>query len=109
MDREVILAKHLPTYTQVAVKALQKAHHTVADIRSEFLHAINTLNSTYVVMEYLEGKDLGKFIREEAEEKARLIFSHLSSAVNFLNQRRITHCGIKLENILLDELGQVKH
>lgn len=33
--QEVMLAKHLPTYTQVAVKALQKAHHTVADIRSE--------------------------------------------------------------------------
>lgn len=32
----------------------------------------------------------------------------MSSAVHFLNQRRITHCDIKLENILLDELGQVK-
>ena len=31
----VMLAKHLPTYTQVAIKAFQKAHHTVADIRSE--------------------------------------------------------------------------
>ena len=42
------------------------------------------------------------------EDKARLIFSHLSSAVHFLHQRRVTHCDIKLENILLDELGQVK-
>ena len=33
--KEVMLAKHLPTYTQMAVKAFQKAHHTVADIRSE--------------------------------------------------------------------------
>lgn len=51
-----------------------------------------------------------KFIREVVclkEDKARLIFSHLSSAVHFLHQRRITHCDIKLENILLDELGQV--
>ena len=28
--------------------------------------------------------------------------------MNFPNQRRIAHCDIKLENILLDELGQVK-
>ena len=42
------------------------------------------------------------------EDKAKLIFSHLSSAVRFLHQRRITHCDIKLENILLGELGQVK-
>ncbi|KAK7796099.1 hypothetical protein U0070_013926 [Myodes glareolus] len=42
------------------------------------------------------------------EEKARLIFSHLSSAVNFLHQRRITRCDIKLENILLGEPGQDK-
>ena len=32
----------------------------------------------------------------------------MSSAVHFLNQRSITHCDIKLENILLGELGQVK-
>ena len=28
--------------------------------------------------------------------------------MHFLHQRRITHCDIKLENILLGELGQVK-
>ena len=33
--QEVILARLLPTYTQVGIKELQKAHHTVADIRSE--------------------------------------------------------------------------
>ena len=30
----------------------------------QFFHVINTLNSMYVVMKYLEGEDLEKVIRE---------------------------------------------
>ncbi|XP_041528487.1 putative sperm motility kinase W [Microtus oregoni] len=46
------------------------------------------------------------FTREE--EEVRPIFNQLASAVHFLHQRRITHCDIKLENILLGEGGKVK-
>ncbi|KAH0518775.1 Sperm motility kinase [Microtus ochrogaster] len=122
---EVMLAHHLPTNTKVAIKALHKAHNKVAYIRSEiaihkslqhcniiqFFHAINMWWTTYVIMEYSEGKDLAIFISKMGclkEEEAQPIFNQLASAVHFLHQRRIAHRDIKLENILLGEGGKVK-
>ncbi|XP_075835267.1 sperm motility kinase-like [Microtus pennsylvanicus] len=122
---EVILAQHLPTKTQVAIKVLEKEYNEEEYINSEvaihkslhhrniiqFFHAINTLRTTYLVMEYLEGKDLVTLIDEVGcltEEEARPIFNQLASAVHFLHQRLIAHRDIKLENILLGEGGKVK-
>ncbi|XP_038199711.1 sperm motility kinase-like [Arvicola amphibius] len=122
---EVILAQHLPTKTQVAIKVLEKEYNDEEYIRSEvaihkslhhnniiqLFHAINTLQATYLVMEYLEGKDLLMLIREVGclqEEEARPIFYQLASAVHFLHQRLIAHRDIKLENILMGPDGKVK-
>ncbi|XP_057607360.1 sperm motility kinase-like [Chionomys nivalis] len=122
---EVILAQHLPTKTQVAIKVLEKEYNDEEYIDSEvaihkslhhrniiqFFHAINTLRTTYLVMEYLEGKDLVMLINEVGcltEEEARPIVNQLASAVHFLHQRLIAHRDIKLENILLGEGGKVK-
>ncbi|KAM7318547.1 hypothetical protein ACRRTK_021659 [Alexandromys fortis] len=122
---EVILAQHLPTKTWVAIKVLEKEYNDEEYINSEvaihkslrhrniiqFLHAINTLRTTYLVMEYLEGKDLAMLINEVGcltEEQARPIFNQLASAVHFLHQRLIAHRDIKLENILLGQGGKVK-
>ena len=122
---EVILAQHLPTKTQVAIKVLEKEYNDEEYIRSEvaihkslqhsniiqLFHAINTLQTTYLIMEYHKGKDLVMLIREVGclkEEEARPIINQLASAVHFLHQRRIAHRDIKLENILLGEGGKVK-
>lgn len=122
---DVILALHLPTKTQVAIKVLEKEYNDVEHIRSEvaihkslqhsniiqFFHAIDTLRTTYLIMEYLEGKNLAMLIREVGclkEEEARPLFNQLASAVHFLHQRRIAHRDIKLDNILLGDGGKVK-
>ncbi|KAM7318536.1 hypothetical protein ACRRTK_021648 [Alexandromys fortis] len=122
---EVILAQHLPTKTRMAIKVLEKEYNDEEYINSEvaihkslhhrniiqFFHAINTLRTTYLVMEYLEGKDLAMLINEVGcltEEQARPIFNQLASAVHFLHQRLIAHRDIKLENILLGQGGKVK-
>ncbi|XP_057616814.1 sperm motility kinase Z-like [Chionomys nivalis] len=111
--------------TQVAIKVLEKEYNDVEYIDSEvaihkslhhrniiqFFHAINTLRTTYLVMDYLEGKDLVMLINEVGcltEEEARPIVNQLASAVHFLHQRLIAHRDIKLENILLGEGGKVK-
>ncbi|XP_051056510.1 sperm motility kinase-like [Phodopus roborovskii] len=121
----VKLACHLPTNTQVAVKVLEKNPTAVADNTSEveilqslehrnivrFFHAIDTVNMTYVVMEYVPGKNLEMFLRKVAyltEDEARPIFQQMVTAVHFLHQRLIAHRDIKLENILIDRAGNVK-
>ena len=122
---EVKLACHLPTQTRVAIKVLEKNTNSVADISTEvnilqslehrnivrFFHMIDTLTTTYVIMEYVAGEDLESCLRALGclkEEEARVIFQQVVSAVHFLHQRRIAHRDIKLENILVDAAGNAK-
>ena len=122
---EVELACHLPTHTQVAVKILKKANNHLDDITSEgkihqslehrnivqLFHVIDTPTVTYMVMEFVEGRDLQMFLSERdylKEEEAKPIFQQAVSGLHFLHQRHIAHCDIKLENILMDRAGKVK-
>ena len=122
---EVKLACRLPTHTQVAVKILKRANNDLEDITSEvqihqslehrniveLFHAIHTPTVTYMVMEFVEGRDLQMFLSERdylKEEQAKAIFQQVFSGLHFLHHRHIAHCDIKLENILMDRAGKVK-
>ena len=122
---EVKLACHLPTRIRVAVKVLEKNINSMADITSKlellqslehrnivrFFHMIDTLTTTYVIMEYVPGEDLEKYLRALGclkEEEARPVFQQVVSAVHFLHQRHIAHRNIKLESILVDAAGNAK-
>ncbi|XP_050016503.1 sperm motility kinase-like [Alexandromys fortis] len=122
---EVKLACHIPTNSHVAIKILSKKSNAMNEMNSEvkilqtlehsniihFFHVIDTQSRTYIITEYVAGKDLWMFLREVRclkEQEARPIFQQVITAVYFLHQRRIAHRDIKLENILIDGGGNVK-
>ena len=57
---------------------------------------------TGIVMEYIEGRTLDKYLTEKPSKKERnRIFSELLSAVGYLHKRGVIHNDLKPENILI--------
>ncbi|XP_004068582.1 NUAK family SNF1-like kinase 2 isoform X1 [Oryzias latipes] len=64
-----------------------------------------------IVMEYASRGDLYDYICEKrrlSEREARHFFRQIVSAVHYCHQNGIVHRDLKLENILLDDRGNVK-
>lgn len=65
----------------------------------------------YIVMEYIDGKTLKKYIQEYAPlspARAVHIMKQLTSAIAHAHENGIVHRDIKPQNILVDENGDVK-
>lgn len=66
---------------------------------------------SFILMEYLKGGDLYDYvIKQESIGRTRLlrIFSQLVSGLLHCHEHSVVHRDLKLENILLDENGNVK-
>ncbi len=65
----------------------------------------------YIVMEYVEGRDLKDVLRSEGRilpERAAEITAEISAALQFAHRRNLVHRDIKPHNIIITNLGQVK-
>ncbi|KAL6998500.1 CBL-interacting protein kinase 2 [Sarracenia purpurea var. burkii] len=69
-----------------------------------------TKTKIYIVMEYVKGGELFNKVAKGRleEEDARKYFQQLMSAVDFCHGRGVYHRDLKLENLLLDENGNLK-
>lgn len=68
-------------------------------------------NKVYIAMEHAGHGDLLEFIKLRgavAEEKARVMFSQMAQAINYLHSQNIVHRDLKCENLLLDNGNNIK-
>ncbi|XP_018398023.1 PREDICTED: uncharacterized protein LOC108776026 isoform X2 [Cyphomyrmex costatus] len=64
-----------------------------------------------LVMEYAAGGELYDYLSERkvlSEHEARRIFRQIATAVFYCHKHKICHRDLKLENILLDQVGNAK-
>jgi serine/threonine-protein kinase len=65
----------------------------------------------YIVMEYVEGRDLKSLIQEEAPfsiNRALDITTDVCAGVGFAHRAGIVHCDIKPQNVIISPDGRVK-
>ena len=114
---------HILTGEKIAAKILDKSkikdeidiEHIIREIEilksishkniCELYESISTEHNFYLIMEYIDGGDLGDFISKNiklSENLACHFFRQLISAIEYLNDMGITHRDLKPENILLD-------
>ena len=67
-------------------------------------------NTTYYVMQYIEGMSLDSFIASKGQVSAEdtiLIAAQIGQALSYMHQRHMLHLDLKPGNIMLDKQGQV--
>ena len=67
-------------------------------------------NTTYYVMQYIEGMSLDSFIASKGHVSANdtiLIAAQIGQALSYMHQRHMLHLDLKPGNIMLDKQGQV--
>jgi len=127
----VQLAVHKDTKQQVAVKSLRKDLMKPEEIERarreiDIMQQLTRLNNPYIIkllgyeetpthlnllVEYLSGGELVSLILENKglnEPHAQRLFKQLVCAINACHQNSIVHRDIKLQNIMLDEQGNIR-
>lgn len=85
-----------------------RGHPNIVEVR----HLFYENNTAYYVMEYVEGMDLGRFLRSQGGRVSwamlRPIVAQVVSALKLVHSSGMIHCDISPDNIFLMNAGQVK-
>lgn len=119
----VSLARHMPTATNVVIKAINKKGCPEFPQEAQCLQTLNHPNITslfeviatqdkvYLVMEHMRGGDLREHLETHGrmtEREARVVFRQLVSALQYCHHRGIVHRDLKPDNILLEANNFIK-
>lgn len=123
-----MLARHLPTNSEVGIKIIDKTKLNTKSLKMLFrevsimkllnhpnivklFEVIETKKTLYLVMEYITNGEVREFIVKKGrikENVARQMFRQIVSAVQYLHSKNIVHRDLKAENLLLDNNLNVK-
>ncbi|KAL6044684.1 hypothetical protein QOT17_000177 [Balamuthia mandrillaris] len=120
---KVKLATHLLTGQKVVIKVIEKQkidpeRFREIDLMKRLRHAnvvrmlevIEAPQKLYIVYEYIDGGELFEYMTEKdhlSEDEARTFWRQLVEAVKYMHDNGIAHRDIKLENIMLNQDGNV--
>lgn len=62
----------------------------------------------YIIMEYIEGKDIDEYFQFEEGEHINSVFLQIVNAFVYLEKNNILHRDLRAANILIDNIGTVK-
>lgn len=108
LKKDVILAKDEVTHTMTENQVLQSTQHPfLTGLKCSF----QTPELLIFVMEYVNGGELFFHLSREKifdEPRTRFYIGQISLAMTYLHDRGIIYRDLKLENLLLDNKGNIK-
>ncbi|THG07981.1 CBL-interacting serine/threonine-protein kinase 6-like [Camellia sinensis] len=107
VSKDKIIKAGMMDQVKREISIMKKVHHP----NIVKLHEVMaTKSKIYFAMEYLRGGELFEKVSQGRlkEDSARNFFKQLVCAVDFCHSRGVYHRDLKLENLLLDENGNLK-
>jgi serine/threonine protein kinase len=123
---EVYKAEHPTLHRPVAIKLLSAARAIDPEFRQRFLHEAQVVSKLehpnivrvfdygeegsiyYIVMEYLNGQDLGRYLDQTGRlplAQALPILEDVAAALDYAHGMGLVHRDIKPPNVMLDKSG----
>lgn len=117
----IVAKKYEPIYEEIKekfyknfldeIKILYKLNHKNV-VRIYNYYAYEEIYTGYILMEYINGTDIGKYINEYLDfidlTPIDEIFTQLIDGFQYIEKHEIIHRDIREGNILIDETGTVK-
>ncbi|KAI2616610.1 hypothetical protein GGR54DRAFT_609896 [Hypoxylon sp. NC1633] len=90
------------------MKIMQRVHHK--NIVQYIEHFDWDVHQFFIIMEYVPGGDLGKFVQERGSIKeiyVKVMAGQLLDALGYLHDNKITHRDVKPDNILIQSADPI--
>ena len=101
-SQDSIIGKYRRAFVREARNLARLSHPGIVNV----FEVIETNNTVYIVMEYIDGGSLDEYISSKGrltERESLTMFCGICSAVGFMHSHRMLHLDIKPKNIMLDE------
>ena len=101
-SQDSLIGKYRRAFVREARNLARLSHPGIVNV----FEVIETNNTVYIVMEYIDGGSLDGYISSRGsmpENEALSLFRGICSAVGFMHQHRMLHLDLKPKNIMLDE------
>ena len=101
-SQDSIIGKYRRAFVREARNLARLSHPGIVNV----FEVIETNNTVYIVMEYIDGGSLDEYISSKGrltERESLTMFCGICSAVGFMHQHRMLHLDLKPKNIMLDE------
>ena len=108
LEKEKIIQEADKTRIEREIKILKNMRH------NNIVHLYDvkeTASSLYIIMEYVQGKELFDFIVDKkrlSEIEACNFYQQIISGIEYLGKIKVVHRDIKPENLLLDNKKKIK-
>ena len=117
LERKVAIKELMPSLVndEEMVERFKREARSAASLTHEGIVSVYDFwkdkNSLYLVMEYLEGKNLEQILEEMGPlpiSAAAMIAARVADALHYSHQREIIHRDVKPSNIFITRRGEVK-
>ena len=98
--------------TEQQVASFIQEARTAAKLKHPLLVAVHDVQEVnglpYIIQEYIDGENLADWAikKQPSFQQIARILVGITEALGYAHQQGLTHCDLKLANVLMDQLGQ---